>query len=177
MSDVVDKLQNASIFTKFDVRWGYNNVRIKGGDEWKAAFKTNRGMFKPRVMFFGLTNSPATFQAMMNEVFKDLIDTGKVFIYMDNILITTATMEEHCRLVNLVLKHLCDNDLFLKPEKCVFEQSKIEYLGLHLCPGHVTMDPVKLAGIADWPAPCCLCEVCSFLGFVGFYRWFIWNFS
>src|SRR5713101_1383513 len=156
MSDVVDKLQDASIFTKFDVHWGYNNVWIKEGDEWKAAFKTNHSMFEPCVMFFGLTNLPATFQAMMNEVFKDLIDTGKVFIYMDDILIATTTMEEHHCLVNLVLEHPCDNDLFLKPEKCDFEQSEIEYLGLHLSPGHIAMDPVKLAGITCWPAPHCL---------------------
>jgi Reverse transcriptase (RNA-dependent DNA polymerase) len=83
---VVDKLKDACLFTKFDVRWGYNNVRIKEGDEWKAAFKTNRGMFEPLVMFFGLTNSPATFQSMMNSIFGDLIATGKVFIYMDDIL-------------------------------------------------------------------------------------------
>src|SRR5713226_6897705 len=172
MSDVVDKLQDTSIFTKFDIHWGYNNVCIKEGDEWKAAFKTNRGMFEPQVMFFGLTNSPATFQAMMNEVFKDLIDTRKVFIYMDDILIATATMEEHCCLINLILEHLHDNDLFLKPEKCDFEQLEIEYLGLRLRPGHVAMDPIKLAGIADWPVPHCLCNVCSYLGFVGFYRRF-----
>src|SRR5713226_9992034 len=95
MSDVVDKLQNASIFTKFDVRWGYNNVHIKEGDEWKAAFKTNKGMFEPLVMFFSLTNSPATFQLMMNELFKDLINTGLVFIYMNDILIATKTLEQH----------------------------------------------------------------------------------
>ena len=83
ISDVIDKLKNARIFTKFDVQWGYNNVQIKPGNEWKAAFKMNCGMFKPLVMFFGLTNSPAMFQAMMNEIFKDLIGTGKVFIYMD----------------------------------------------------------------------------------------------
>src|SRR5713226_630600 len=123
-------------------------------------------MFEPCVMFFGLTNSPATFQAMMNEVFKDLIDTGKVFIYMDDILIATSTLEEHHHLVNLILKCLRDNDLFLKPEKCDFEQPKIEYLGLCLRPGHVAMDPIKLAGIADWPVPRCLHDVRSFLGFV-----------
>src|SRR5229473_5998380 len=100
MSNVVDKLQDALIFTKFDVHWGYNNVHIKEGDEWKAVFKTNRGMFEPQVMFFGLINSPATFQAMMNEVFKDLINTGKVFIYMDNILIATDTLDKHHHLVN-----------------------------------------------------------------------------
>src|SRR5713226_9697707 len=173
MSDIVDKLQDTSIFTKFDIHWGYNNVCIKEGDKWKAAFKMNRGMFEPQVMFFGLTNSPATFQAMMNEVFKDLIDTSKVFVYMDNILIATATLEEHRRLVNLVLECLRDNDLFLKPEKCDFEHAEIEYLGLRLRPGHVAMDPVKLAGIANWPTPHCLREVHSFLGFAGFYRRFI----
>src|SRR5713101_1025734 len=93
--DVIDKLKDAQIFTKFDVCWGYNNVQIKEDDEWKAAFKMNRGMFKPLVMFFGLTNSPAMFQSMMNELFKDLINTGLIFIYMDDILIATKTMEQH----------------------------------------------------------------------------------
>src|SRR5882757_4021453 len=99
INDVVDKLKHTRYYTKFDVRWGYNNVLIHPPDRWKAAFKTHRGMFKPTVMFFGLTNSPATFQAMMNEIFKDLIDTGKVFIYMDDILIATATLKEHRDLV------------------------------------------------------------------------------
>src|SRR5882762_6838142 len=124
ISDVIDKLKDARIFTKFDVRWGYNNVWIKPGNEWKAAFKTNRGMFEPLVMFFGLTNSPATFQAMMNKIFKDLIGTGKVFIYMDDILIAMATMEEHCQLVRQVLACLQEHDLFLKPEKCACEEQR-----------------------------------------------------
>src|SRR5882762_11711363 len=67
----IDHLTKCTLFTKFDVRWGYNNVQIKPADEWKAAFKMNCGMFEPLVMFFGLTNSPAMFQAMMNEIFKD----------------------------------------------------------------------------------------------------------
>ena len=86
-SDIINKLKDAKIFTKFDVRWGYHNVRIKEGDEWKAAFVTNRGLFEPRVMFFGLTNSPATFQALMNAIFADLIVEGKVTVYLDDILI------------------------------------------------------------------------------------------
>ena len=68
ISELVDKLQGAKYFTKLDIRWGYNNARIKKGDEWKAAFRTNRGLYKPLVMFFGLTNSPATFQNMMNDI-------------------------------------------------------------------------------------------------------------
>ncbi|SJL01318.1 uncharacterized protein ARMOST_04638 [Armillaria ostoyae] len=95
ISELIDKLQGAKYFTKLDVRWGYNNVRIKEGDEHKAAFRTNRGLFEPTVMFFGLTNSPATFQWMMNDIFKDLISEGKVTIYLDDILIFTPDLEEH----------------------------------------------------------------------------------
>src|SRR6267154_2729788 len=73
ISDLVNRLRGARYFTKLDVRWGYNNVRVKEGDEWKAAFRTNRGLFEPLVMFFGLTNSPTSFQTMMNDIFQDLI--------------------------------------------------------------------------------------------------------
>src|SRR5713101_6290187 len=113
----------------------------------------NRGMFEPLVMFVGLTNSPAMFQFMMNELFKDLIDTGLVFIYMDNILIATKTMEQHRGLVKQVLQHLQDNNLFLKLEKCNFEKEQMDYLRLILKPGHITMDPIRLQGIMDWPIP------------------------
>ena len=85
----------ARYFMKLDVCWGYNNVRIKEGDEWKAAFQINRGLFKLLVMFFGLTNSPATFQTMMNNIFKDLIDEGYGAVYMDNILVYTCMIEHH----------------------------------------------------------------------------------
>jgi hypothetical protein len=76
--DLIDKLQGARYFTKFDVRWGYNNIRIKAGDEWKAAFKCSFGLFEPLVMTFGLCNAPATFQSFMNSIFSDLVDTGHV---------------------------------------------------------------------------------------------------
>jgi hypothetical protein len=87
ISEIMDQLQGAKYFTKLDVRWGYNNVRIKKGDEWKAAFKTNRVLFEPTVMFFGMCNSPATFQAMMDIIFVDIIEGCIVIIYMDDILI------------------------------------------------------------------------------------------
>ena len=82
ISELIDSLKDAKYFTKLDVRWGYNNVRIKEGDEWKAAFRTNRGLFEPLVMFFGLTNSPATFQTMMNDMFKVEMQSGMVTIYL-----------------------------------------------------------------------------------------------
>jgi hypothetical protein len=83
----INKLWDAKIFTKFDVCWGYHNVRIKEGDEWKAAFITNQGLFKPHVMFFGLTNLPATFQVLINAIFADLIAESKVAVYLNDILI------------------------------------------------------------------------------------------
>ena len=95
VGDLLDKLKGAQWFTKLDIRWGYHNIRIKDGDQWKAAFKTNKGLFEPTVMFFGLCNSPATFQAMMNEIFKDMIDEGWIIIYMDNILIFSKDLDEH----------------------------------------------------------------------------------
>lgn len=136
-----------------DVRWGYNNVRIKEGDKWKAAFKTNQGLFEPTVMFFGLTNSPATFQAMMNHLFSNLIDGGHVIIYMDDILVFTTTEEEHNNILIQVLDRLRSNDLFLKPEKCLFQVPCIEYLGLIITEGRLSMDPTKLSAITDWPTP------------------------
>src|SRR5216684_3219710 len=103
----------------------------------------NKGMFKPLVMFFGLTNSPAMFQSMMNELFKDLIDTGLMFIYMDDILIATKTLEQHRELVKQVLQCLQDNSLFLKPKKCDFEKEQMDYLGLILKPRHHRYGPYK----------------------------------
>jgi len=95
ISELVSQLRGARYFTKLDVHWGFNNVRIKPGDEWKAAFRTNRGLFEPLVMFFGMTNSPATFQTIMNDVFRTVIAEGIVVVYLDNILIFTKMEEEH----------------------------------------------------------------------------------
>lgn len=175
--ELIDKLKGAKVFSKIDLRWGYNNVRIKEGDEWKGAFKTNRGLFEPLVMFFGLMNSPATFQAMMNTILKDLIDSGKVVVYMDDILIFTETLEEHRELVCQVLKRLRDHDLYAKPEKCVFEAESIEFLGLIISHNALRMDPVKVAGVVQWPTPRHVKDVQSFLGFGNFYRRFIEGFS
>ena len=84
----MDKIKDGKYFTKLDISWGYNNVWIKEGDEWKATFKTNWGLYKPTVMFFGMCNSPATFQAMMDNIFEDLIEEGIVIIYMDDMFLS-----------------------------------------------------------------------------------------
>ena len=98
ISELVNQLRGTKFFTKLDIRWGYQNMRMKEGDEWKAAFRTNRGLYEPLVMFFGLTNSPSTFQTMMNDIFQDLIMEGVVCVYLDDILIYTKSIEEHQRI-------------------------------------------------------------------------------
>ena len=177
ISELIETLRGARYFTKLDVRWGFNNVRIKEGDEWKAAFRTNRGLFEPLVMFFGLTNSPATFQTMMNDIFRDLVVEGSVVVYLDDILVFTETIEEHREVTRRVLQILEKHRLFLKPSKCEFERTRVEYLGVIISHNSVEMDPVKIAGVADWPAPTNKKEVQSFLGFTNFYRRFIKDFS
>jgi len=106
------------VFMKIDLRWGYNNVRIKEGDEWKAAFTTLEGSFKPMVMFFGLTNSPAMFQAMMNELLRDLVNTGKIAVFIDDVIIGTEMEEGQDDIVVEVIRGMEENDLYVKLEKC-----------------------------------------------------------
>ena len=106
------------VFIKIDLWWGYNNVRIKEGDKWKAAFTTPEESFEPTVMFFGLTNSPATFQAIMNELLRDLINTGKVAVFIDDVIVGTKTEEGYDEIVTEVIRRLEENDLYMKLEKC-----------------------------------------------------------
>jgi hypothetical protein len=120
ISALLDKLKGAKYFTKFNVRWGYNNIQIHKGDQWKTAFTTPFGLYKCLVMFFGLYNSPATFQNFMNHLFIKEIDRGFVIVYMDNILIFANTKEELADYTQRVLQILKDNNLYLKPEKCEF---------------------------------------------------------
>src|SRR3954471_12558367 len=128
-------------------------------------------------MFFGLTNSPATFQNMMNDLLRDLVDKGNVIVYIDDIMIFTVTIEEHCQIVREVLRVLKDNQLFLKAEKCTFEALEVEYLGLLVSEGQVRMDPIKVKGVADWPKPKNKKDIQSFLGFANFYQRFIKGYS
>ena len=95
ISSLIDRLKGATIFTKLDLRAGFNNIRIREGDEWKAAFNTPEGLFEPTVMFFGLCNAPATFQSMMDYVFRDMLDEGWLAIYIDDILIFSSDITEH----------------------------------------------------------------------------------
>jgi hypothetical protein len=120
-------------------------------------------------MYFSLINSLTTFQMMMNEIFQDLITEGVVSVYLNDILIFTNSMEEHRHITRLVLDCMRKHKLYLWREKCEFEQTRIEYLGVIISHNKVEMDPVKIAGVVDWPMPSNKKEVQSFVGFVNFY--------
>jgi len=178
ISELIYDLAEKGLFSKFYICWGYNNIRIKEGDKYKAAFKTSEGLFEPMVMFFGLTNSPATFQTMMDDIFQEEVAQGWLCIYMDDMIIATEDNEVlHKLRVNHILDKLEKFDLFLKPEKCKFHQREVEYLGVLIGNGLVKMDPIKVQGISEWPTPQTVKDVQSFLGFCNFYRAFIKNFS
>jgi len=177
ISELVSQLRGAKYFTKLDVQWGFNNVCIKPRDKWKAAFCTNHGLFKPLVMFFGMTNSPTTFQTMMNNIFRTLIAKGIMVVYLDHILIFTETEEEHEQAVWKVLEVLAEHKLFFCLEKCEFHRKQIEYLGLVILENKVEMNPVKVAGVHDWPIPENRTDMQAFIGFVNFYCHFIQDFS
>jgi hypothetical protein len=183
ISQLISDLSRAHIFSKVDVRQGYNNVRIKKGDEWKAVFKTKFGHWEPLVMFFGLTNSPSTFQEMMNVIYKEVIEKhaarGTIIrIYMDDIAIaTTGTLQDHINAVRDVLRVTEQNDLYFKLLKCTFHASSIDYLGVIIEKGMTHTDPVKIAGIKNWPIPTKVKDIRSFFGFCNFYRPFIQGFA
>ena len=171
-------MKDSTYFTKFNVRWGYNNIHIKELDQWKAAFITPLGLFEPTVMFFGFCNAPPTFQAFMNHIFADMITKHWLKIYMDNLGIhINGTLALHHDHTQCVLQHLREHGLSLKISKCSFDTPTMEYLRMIIGQGLIRMDPAKLATIATWKPPTSVKGVCSFLDFANFYRKFIPNYS
>jgi len=122
----------------------YNNVRIKEVDEWKAAFSTPEGSFEPTVMFFGLTNSLAIFQAMINDLLRDLVVEEKVVVFIDDIIVATETEEGHNKIVEEVLRRLEENNLFVKPEKCVWKIREVGFLEVIIGEDRVRMEKEKM---------------------------------
>jgi len=165
------------VFTKMDLRLEFNNVRIKEGDKWKGAFTTHIGSFEPTVMFFGMTNSPATFQAMMNEILRDLINKRKVAAFVNDILVGTETEEGHDEIMEEILKRLEGNDLYIKPEKCVWKVKKKGFLGVVIGPNGIEMEAEKVDRVLSWPQPKNMRDVRKFLGLANYYRRFIKDFT
>ena len=139
ITDLIDNMGSKKVFTKMDLQWGFNNVRIKERDEWKGAFTTYVGSFEPTVMFLRMTNSLATFQAMMNEILRDMINEEKVAAFVDDMLVGTETEEGHDEIVEEVLRRLEENDLYVKPEKYIWKVRKIRFLEVVIGPSGIVL--------------------------------------
>jgi len=135
------------------------------------------GSFRPTVMFFGLINSPATFQAMMNKLLRDLINTGKVAAFIDDVIIGTETEKGHDKIVAEVIRRLEENDLYIKPEKCRWKVREVEFLGVVIRLEGIKMEKEKVKGVLEWPTPKCVKDVQKFLGLVNYYHRFIKGFA
>ena len=152
--ELIDDMKDSTIFTKFNVRWGFHNIRIREEDQWKGAFITPFGLFEPTIMFFGFCNGPPTFQSFMNHIFTDMIAERWLKIYMDDLGIHTQDdlalhHERTCR----VLLHLREHRLSLKLSKCTFNVPRIEFLGMIIGQGKIEMNSVKLSAINEWKPP------------------------
>jgi len=170
ISDVLENIGMKKLFMKMDLRWEYNNVRIKEGNEWKVVFTTLEGSFEPTVMFFGLTNSPETFQAMINELLRDLINTGKVAVFIDNVIVGTETEEGHDELVVEIIKRLEENDLYVKLERYKWKVREVGFLGVVIGPEGIKMKEKKVKGVLEWLTLKCVKDMQKFLGLANYYH-------
>jgi len=177
ITDLINSMGSKKVFTKMDLRWSFNNVRIKEGDKWKRVFTMYVGSFEPTIMFFGMTNLPAMFQAMMNEILRDMINKGKVAAFVDDVLVGTETEEGHDEIIEEVLRRLEENDLYVKLEKCVWKVRKIGFLGVVIGPSRIEMEKEKVDGVLSWPEPRNVKDVRKFLGLANYYRRFIKDFA
>uniref|UniRef100_A0A670IJD3 Gypsy retrotransposon integrase-like protein 1 n=1 Tax=Podarcis muralis TaxID=64176 RepID=A0A670IJD3_PODMU len=176
ISELLERVQGAQVFTKLDLRGAYNLIRIRAGDEWKTAFGTRYGQFEYLVMPFGLCNAPAVFQRYINHVFQDLLDKY-VVVYLDDILIYSRDPARHEGHVRTVLQRLREHRLYAKLSKCEFHQRTVDFLGHRLSPDGVQMDPGKVTAVQEWAAPRNRKDLQRFLGFANYYRTFIADYA
>ena len=176
IDDLLDRLGKARHFTTLDLASGYHQIAVKDEDIPKTAFRTQRGQFEFVVMPFGVTNAPATFQRMMNSIFKEELDDS-VLVYLDDILIFSRTLQEHIQHIRGALEKLRAAQLYARLHKCAFFQQKVEYLGFDVSSQGIQPSPEKVRTVVEWPRPCSVKDIRSFLGLAGFYRRFIKEFS
>jgi hypothetical protein len=175
IDEMFDRLSSAERFTTLDLRSGYYQIRVRDEDVPKTGIRTRYGSFEFTVMPFGLTNAPSTFQALMNEIFRDFIDDF-VLVYLDDILIY-GKEKDHLRHVEQVLRRLSDHKLFAKASKCEFNKTSVDFLGHVVQRGCVKMQDKKVSAIVDWPTPRTVTEIQAFMGLANYYRMFVRDFS
>jgi hypothetical protein len=169
IAESLERLAAAKVFSKLDMREAYHRIRIKEGDEWKTAFRTQYGHFKYIVMPFSLTNAPAQFQAYINEALTGLIDIICI-VYLDDILVFSDTEEEHERHVKEVLKRLREYKLYVNLKKCKWHTDCTKYLGYIISPAGISIDPERVKTIQEWPKPATVRDIWVFIGFMNYYR-------
>lgn len=176
IDEMLDRLGKAKYFTKFDLESGYHQIRVAHEDVYKTAFSTRYGHYEFLVMPFGLTNAPATFQTLMNDIFRPFLDKF-IMVYLDDILVYSETLEEHEKHVRHALEALRANKLYCKPSKCEFFKTELGFLGHVLSGDGVKADPRKVQAVVDWPQPKNVKQVRSFLGLANYYRRYVHGFA
>ncbi|KAG7674175.1 hypothetical protein KSW81_006007 [Nannochloris sp. 'desiccata'] len=176
IEEMLDRLGKAKYFTKLDLRSGYYQIRVAKEDIYKTAFSTRYGHYEFLVMPFGLTNAPATFQTLMNDIFRTSLDKF-IMVYLDDILIFSDTLEDHEKHVRHALDVLRQNKLYCKASKCEFFQTEVSFLGHVINGDGVKADPRKVQAVADWPQPKTVRQVRSFLGLANYYRRYVHGFA
>lgn len=176
VDEMLDEISGAKWFTKLDLLSGYHQIRVADEDVFKTAFRTHQGLYEFLVMPFGLSHAPGSFQSMIHKVLNPLLRHG-VLAFMNDILVHTATLEEHLRRLREVLQLLRDNELVIKRSKCAFAQPRIEYLRHVIGAEGVATDPAKVEAVQTWPIPISVRAVRGFLGLTGYYRKFIQHYG
>ncbi|XP_070019891.1 uncharacterized protein [Nicotiana sylvestris] len=172
IDDLFDQLQGARFFSKIDLRFGYQQLKIREQDISNTAFKTRYGHFEFLVMSFGITNASIAFMDLMNRVFKPFLDSS-VIVFIDDILVYSRSREDHADHLRAVLQTLHQHQLYAKFSKCEFWLESVTFLGHVVSSEGIQVDPQKIAAVKDWPRPTTPMEIRSFLGLAGYYRWFV----